>query len=359
MLQSNDEKRKRAELIRLAGYRHEMKRNPQLQQLFLELTQQCNMYCRHCGSSCGDTILKDGLSKEEIQAFLKSIAEQIDPKSIQLCVTGGEPLLRNDFFEIMHYAHELGYRWGMTSNGTLIDAACAEKLFDAGMETVSISLDGLRETHEWFRRKKGCFDSALKGIKALVDYGRFPHVQVTTVVTKKNIGELEELYQLLLTTGIRSWRVINIEPIGRAKEQPELLLEKEDYFRMFQFIKGKRFAEKMEVLYGCSHYLGLEWEGEVRPWYFLCKAGIGIASITYNGDIVACLDIERRSELIQGNIRKDDFLEVWKKRFRAYRKDSHKCKGCKHYKYCGGDSFHTWNFDGNYPDLCMKGILFE
>lgn len=353
------DKRKKAEMIRSAGYRHELKKNPQLQYLFLEITQQCNMYCRHCGSSCGDTLLTNGLSKEEIQSFLKSTAEQIDPKSIQLCITGGEPLLHPDFFEIMNFAHELGYRWGMTSNGTLIDNDCAKKLYDAGMETVSISLDGLRETHEWFRQKKNCFDAALKGIKALVDDGRFRHVQVTTVVTKKNIDELEELYQLLLVTGIRSWRVVNIEPIGRAKEQPELLLDKEDYARMFQFIKEKRFSEKMEVLYGCSHYLGPEWEGEVRPWYFLCKAGIGVASVTYNGDIVACLDIERRPELVQGNIRRDNFVAVWKNNFQIFRKDSHKCNGCKHYKFCGGDSFHTWNFEEGRPDLCMKGLLFD
>ena len=353
------DKQKKADLIYTAGYRHELKRTPQLRHLFLEITQQCNMYCRHCGSSCGDSVLDDSLTKDEILLFLKSVSEKMDVENIQLCITGGEPLLRKEFFEIMDYAHKLGYRWGMTSNGTLIDDACAEQLYRTGMETISISLDGLRESHDWFRQRVGSFDAACKGIKALVDHGGFSHVQVTTVVTKKNIDELEELYRFLLTTGIRSWRVVNIEPIGRAREQSDLLLSKEDHLRLFRFIKEKRFAENMEVIYGCSHYLGLEWEREVRPWYFICKAGTGVASVMYNGDIGACLDIERRPELIQGNIRTDDFVEVWNKRFRVFRKDSHKCRGCKHYKFCGGDSFHTWNFDENRPNLCMKGILFE
>lgn len=349
---------KKANMIRAAAYRHELRRLHPLQHLFIEMTQLCNEHCRHCGSRCGDAMPKDTLTGEEIKAFLTDLSHKIDPSSFQLCITGGEPLLRPDFFEIMEHAHSLGYRWGMTSNGTLIDRDCAQRLHRAGMRTVSISLDGLRETNDWFRQKPGGFDAALAGVRELVAQGGFRHVQVTTVVTKKNIDELEELYQLLLTTGIRSWRVINMEPIGRAKEHPELILDKADYQRMFRFIQEKRHAAPMEVTYGCSHYLGMELEGEVRPWYFLCKAGTGVASIMYNGDIGACLDIERRPELIQGNIRRDDFLEVWNNRFEIFRKDSHKCKGCRHYKYCGGDSFHTWNFEENRPDVCFCGTLF-
>ncbi len=349
---------KKQNMTRLAAYRTELWKNPKLKFLFLELTQLCNEHCRHCGSRCGDTMPKDTLTKDEIFGFLKKASEQFDLRDVQLCITGGEPLLREDFFEIMNYAHELGFHWGMTSNGTLIDDDVAYKLEKSGMSTVSISLDGLRESNDWFRQKDGGFDSALNGVRALVKNGSFRHVQVTTVITKKNIGELDEMYKMLLGEGLNSWRVINIEPIGRAKEQPELLLEKEDYIRLFDFIKEKRFAEKMTVTYGCSHYLGESLEREVRDWYFLCNAGIYTASVMYNGDIGACLDIERRPQLIQGNIRSDDFYEVWKNKFKIFRGNTRKCKGCKDYKFCGGDSFHTWNFDDNKPDICFKGILF-
>lgn len=346
-------------MTQLAAYRRELFRNPKLKFLFLELTQLCNEHCRHCGSRCGDSMPTETLTKDEIFAFLKKISEQFDLDNLQLCITGGEPLLRDDFFEIMNYAHALGFHWGMTTNGTLIDAQTAEKLEKAGMGTVSVSLDGLRETNDWFRQKPGGFDLALNGVRELINRRTFRHVQVTTVVTKKNIGELDELYKLLSNEKVRSWRVINIEPIGRAKEQPELLLGADDYRRMFDFIREKRFAGDMEVTYGCSHYLGEALEREVRKWYFLCNAGIYTASVMYNGDIGACLDIERRPELIQGNIRRDDFKNVWENGFKAFRSDTRKCKGCKHYRFCGGDSFHTWNFDENKPDLCFKGILFR
>ncbi len=189
-------------MTRLAAYRTELWRNPRLKFLFLELTQLCNEHCLHCGSRCGDSMPKDTLTKEEIFAFLKKISEQYDLKDIQLCITGGEPLMRKDFFEIMNYAHSLGFNWGMTTNGTLIDAETAKKLAIAGMGTVSVSLDGLRENNDAFRRKDGGFDLALRGIRELVKTHAFKHVQVTTVVTKKNFGDLDALYKLVTDEGL-------------------------------------------------------------------------------------------------------------------------------------------------------------
>ncbi|MGN1102432.1 MAG: SPASM domain-containing protein, partial [Huintestinicola sp.] len=128
------------------------------------------------------------------------------------------------------------------------------------------------------------------------------------------------------------------------------------------FIKKHRNDEVLPVTYGCSHYLGPALEREVRKWYFLCNAGVYTASIMWNGDIAACLDIERRAELIQGNIRRDDFAEVWKNRFEQYRTDFKKkgpCKDCKDFEFCAGGSFHTWNFDENRQNVCFKDILFK
>lgn len=90
---------------------------------------------------------------------------------------------------------------------------------------------------------------------------------------------------------IDSWRIINIEPMGRALEYPELILTKDDYIMLFEFIRNKRIAGE-PVTYGCSHYLGMEYEREIRDWYYLCTAGLYTASITANGDIIACLDID-------------------------------------------------------------------
>lgn len=341
----------------LAEYRTKLRENPQLRSLFIELTPFCNEHCRHCGSRCGDIKVDNMLTTDEIKGFLQQLSKQIQPKDLRLCVTGGEPLLREDFFDIMQYADSLGYRWGMTSNGTLITKEVAQKLKETHMKTISVSVDGLEETHDWFRQKSGSYKETIEGIQNLLDVKAFQSVQITTVVYHQNISQLEKMYHIFSKMGVNSWRVINIEPIGRAKDQPELLLNKAEYHRMFEFIQKKRKKGKMEVTYGCSHYLGTELEREVRKWYFLCNAGIYTASIMYNGDIGACLDIERRPELIQGNIRTDDFLEVWKNRFQTFRTDSRKCQNCPEYEFCAGDSFHTWDFEKNEPALCMNQML--
>ena len=114
--------------------------------------------------------------------------------------------------------------------------------------------------------------------------------------------------------------------------------------------------------YGCSHYLGPAWEREVRDWYWICNAGIYTASIMANGDIGACLDIERRPETIQGNIRESRFKDVWDNRFQLFRRDlsegSDFCRGCRHAGHCRGDAHHSWDYDNNRPMLCFKGLLF-
>lgn len=352
---------KKKNLKELAQYRDEVLRpHPVLRSFFIEMTSNCNEHCRHCGSRCGDSKEENALSTDEIKKLLTEIKEDFDISNLRLNITGGEPLLRPDFFEIMDYAKELGFKWGMTSNGTLITPEVADKLCLAGMKSISISLDGLEETHDWFRQTPGGYKKAVEGIHNLLNAGKIGHVQITTVVHKKNYDELEKMYAVFSTIGVRSWRVINIEPIGRAKDDPELMLTNEQLRGMFDFIEKHRFMGPMEVTYGCSHYLGIKHEKESRPWYFLCNAGVYTASVMYNGDVTACLDIERRPELIQGNIRKTSLKSIWENGFKIYRSDYRKCgkcAECKEYKFCAGDSFHTWDFDNMRPNICMKEIL--
>ena len=352
---------KRKHLNQLAEYRdEELRPHPALHSLFFELTINCNEHCLHCGSKCGDISEEAPLTVSEWKHILDDVKKDFGTDTLRLCITGGEPLLNKDFFDIMGYAHSLGFDWGMTSNGTLITPEVAHKLAETGMRTISISVDGLKDTHDWFRQVPGSYERTMTGIRNLLNEKSFNHVQVTTVVHHRNIGELDEMYEIMKTLGIRSWRVINIEPIGRAKDNPELMLTADEYKYVLDFIRTHRFESPMEVTYGCSHFLPIEYEREVRKWYFLCNAGVYTASIMYNGNIGACLDIERRPELVEGNIRRDSFQDVWEKGFKIYRSDFRKCgpcKDCPDYKYCAGDSFHTWNFDKMEPNLCLRKLL--
>lgn len=349
---------KTTHLNMLSEYKKKLRSNPELRFLFFELTMRCNERCLHCGSRCGD-VQSEELPVQVYFDFLGKIKRDFQ-KLPMLCITGGEPLLRKEIFEIMSYASSLGFKWGMTSNGTLITKEVAKKLKDAGMNTISISIDGLPETHDAFRRTKGGFEKAVEGVKNLLEHD-FNAVQVTTVVTKKNIDQLDDLFALMEELDVDSWRVINLEPIGRALTLDGYTLDPDEYRCMFDFIAEKR-REGYPVMYGCSHYLGLDYECEVRDWYFLCNAGVYTASIMANGDIGACLDIERREETIEGNILRDDFTEVWKNGFKIFRtplsQKNEKCASCASVSFCEGGSCHSWDYDNNKPLVCFKDVLF-
>ena len=267
-------------------------------------------------------------------------------------------MLHQDFFELAGCVRSMGFFWGMTTNATMIDEAAASKLRKAGMSTVSVSLDRMEQAHDSLRRQKGAWRHALRGLKCLQNEGFEP--QVTTVIHQGNFDDLEPLYDLLCEMGITSWRPINVEPIGRACESDGLLLPPEQFAALIKFIRGKRFDQNcaMEVTYGCSHYLGVEYERMVWDHYFLCGAGILTAGVRCSGDICACLDIANRQELVQGNIKTDDFMDVWNNRFQVFRRnrtaDCSKCMECTERFLCGGDSTHTWDFEQKKPMLCYR-----
>ena len=345
----------------LAEYRRSIIGAPPLKNLFLELTLRCNERCIHCGSRCGEHDRVNELSKEQYRKILDDVKRDFGVKQVELDITGGEPLLRRDFFDIMSYANSLGFRWGMTSNATLINDDIAHRLHECGMKTISVSIDGLESTHDSLRGMNGAFSGAMRGIDALIRHGGFQSIQVTTVVNHRNFSELDELFDILCKIDIDSWRVINIEPIGRALDSPDLMLTKDEYRQMFDFIREKRL-QSYPLTYGCSHYLGTEYERQVRQWYFLCNAGIYTASIASNGDILACLDIERRPELVQGNILRDSLKEIWQNKFKIFRGDlsdlNEKCRACDSCEFCHGGAHHSWDYDLNEQRVCFKDILF-
>ena len=334
-----------------------------LKALFFEMTLRCNARCEHCGSNCGDKIPKDEITKDEICKVLDDIAFSgiYKPREVMLDITGGEPLVRKDLFEIMAYAHALGYPWGMTTNGMLIDEKVVKKMVETGMGSVSVSIDGLKETHEKFRKVPNCYEKILKGIRLMQKEPTIQIVQVTTCVNKKNIDELEDLYKLLLDNDVKYWRIIEVDPIGRARDNDDILLDGEGFKRMIRFIKEKQVENKMDITYGCGHFLGPDKDMTIRKVPFLCFAGIYVGSVLSNGDICVCPDVRNRPELIQGNIRKDNFIEVWEKKYKEFRTmnrtSNSTCKKCKDFKICGGDAFHTWDFEENRPLLCYRELF--
>lgn len=311
-----------------------------LSQLFWECTVRCNQNCLHCGGDCRK--LPD-VSDMPIQNFcrvLDDIARHQDPSSVIIVITGGEPLLRDDLEECGREITKRGFKWCLVTNGILLTPERYQSLQDAGMHSISISLDGFDVDHNWLH---GCPESFEKTCEAIRLVNTVPSMvcEVVTCVTNRNIDYLPEMAGLLLNLGVERWRLYSAYPIGRAAQNPELQLEPYQIRWLLKFICKQREARYMYVNYGCEGFLG-KYEGEVRDHLFSCQAGISIASIKVNGEIGGCLSINKVYS--QGNIYEDEFMDIWNTCYRQYRNRDWMhtgiCTHCRQFRYCHGGSFH-------------------
>jgi radical SAM protein with 4Fe4S-binding SPASM domain len=206
---------------------------------------------------------------------------------------------------------------------------------------MTISLDGLKESHNWLRGNNNSFDKAIAAIKILCAEKNFTF-DVVTCVNQKNLGELPEIKKLLLQIGVKRWRVFTICPIGRAKENPLLDISDEQFVGLMNFIKDTRKEGLINASYGCEGFLG-NFETEARDGYFFCRAGVNIASVLADGSICACPNINRNN-FTQGNIYTDNFIEVWNTKFQKMRDREWTktgiCADCKEFKWCRGNGTH-------------------
>ena len=340
--------------------RDRLRAAPELRYLFFELTDGCNLRCRHCGSRCGPG--EAGFLDADKLLETAASAAAWEPR-VHIVLTGGEPLLHPEFSRIVRRLGELGAYWSLVTNAVLVEEKTAALMRENGIYSVSVSLDGDETEHDRLRCSPTAYARTMRGISFLRAAG-IP-LQITTVVTKRTADKLERLEETVRGTGAASWKLVNVEPIGRAREDETLLLDRDALFRLLDFIRARRKAagedgSSLRVTYGCSHLLPLLYEEEVRTGPFLCGAGILIAGIRCSGDIVGCLDIEPRPELVQGNVYRDDFLRVWRERYQPFRRDrtgdSSVCRSCALRQICGGDSLHAWDFDRHAPRMCLMRL---
>ena len=137
-----------------------------------------------------------------------------------------------------------------------------------------------------------------------------------------------------------------------------------DRKRLIDFIVQKRKkAKKITISYGCAGYLGSGYEGKARDLLFNCNTGISTASILANGDIFVCPNVPRQAELVQGNVRSDNFCDVWENKFQILRDKNRsacgECTKCDDWDYCLGNSYHLWDFEEKVPKICHKKILAD
>ena len=354
-----------------------------LQQLFWESTLRCNVHCLHCGSDCSSSEITPDMPAEDfLRVIDQSVTPHVDPHKVLIIISGGEPLMRKDLAEVGAALKQRGYPWGMVTNGLALTEKRFKELMAAGLRSIAISFDGLELDHNWLRQHPLAFEGATRAIKLAAQYGvqrgstvvqhgsklsnterealnnieqaPAPAEQpnglvwdIVTCVNQRTINQLDEMQQYLWSIGVRNWRLITIDPMGRAAENPELILTPEQHRQVLDYIREKR-KQGLHISYSCEGFMP-DYEMEVRDHLFHCAAGISIASILIDGSISACTSV--RGKYYQGNIYKDDFWEVWENGFEPYRnrkwmKKLEPCNNCKLFRYCEGGGMHLRQEDG-------------
>ena len=366
-----------------------------LQQLFWESTLRCNVHCLHCGSDCSSSEITPDMPAEDfLRVIDQSVTPHVDPHKVLIIISGGEPLMRADLAQVGKALKQRGYPWGMVTNGLALTEKRFKELMASGLRSMAISFDGMKDNHNWMRQHPLAFDGATRAIKLAAQYGvqrgsmvvqhssklsnterealnnieqaLAPAEQpngliwdVVTCVNQRTIYQLDEMQQYLWSIGVRNWRLITIDPMGRAAENPELLLTPDQHRQLLDYIREKR-KQGLHISYSCEGFMP-DYELEVRDHLFHCAAGVSVASILIDGSISACTSV--RGKYYQGNIYKDDFWEVWENGFEPYRnrkwmKQLEPCDNCKLFRYCEGGGMHLRREDGSLM-LCHHNKLFS
>jgi radical SAM protein with 4Fe4S-binding SPASM domain len=332
-----------------------------LRYLFLEITSLCDLACLHCGSDCGRARRLGEMSTAEWVALVEELPRRFpDPRPF-VVITGGEPLCHPELPLILAAVRRGGLRCGLVTNGWLLDERRLAVLLGLGVESVTVSLDGMAESHDWLRGRGGSFDRALLGIRLLAA-SRVRIFDVVTCVNPRNLRELPRVEELLKEAGATRWRLFSIFPKGRARGRPELLLSAPQLRELLAWIAERRRAnsgEPFAIDFCCEGYLPRDVDRRVRDEPYFCRAGISIGSVLVDGTISACPNISRA--LAQGNVRVDDLRSVWDGRFAKYRDRAWMRKGpcaaCVEWRRCLGNSMHLWDEESGHTCLCHRAAV--
>lgn len=318
-----------------------------LRQLFWECTLRCNLHCRHCGSDCKVQAEQQDMPLDDFLHVLDSIAAKTNPDEVFVILSGGEPLMRPDIVACGQAITDRGFPWGMVSNGFALTQERFYELLKAGMRSITISLDGLEEEHNWMRGHRQSFervDQAISLLTAVPDLAS----DIVTCVNRRNYSHLPALKEYLIGKDVKNWRLFTVFPVGRAATDPDMRLTDEEFRGVFDFIRQTRQEGRIHANYGCEGFVG-NYEGDVRDHLYSCQAGITIGSVLADGSISACTSI--RSNYHQGNIYHDDFMDVWEQRFQAYRNHdwmrTDDCARCRYFRYCQGNGMHLRDNEGH------------
>lgn len=351
--------RKRLALNLFAGIKRELAEKHELREIFWECTLRCNLNCRHCGSDCRASSVTPDMPAEDFLAAVDKITPNVNPNKVMVVITGGEALCRKDLEEVGRELYKRGYPWGIVTNGMLLTKERMRSLVASGLRSITVSIDGFEEEHNYIRRNPNSWQNAIRALDVITATKGIAY-DVVTCVNRDNYHHLAEFKELLIAHGCKAWRLFTIFPVGRAAEDEALQLSPEEYRGLMEFIADTRKEGRIKCNYACEGFLG-GYEAEVRDNFFGCQAGVSIVGIKVDGAISGCTSI--RACFDQGNIYTDNIWEVWQQRFEAFRNRAwaHKgeCKDCKMWRYCEGNGMHLYDNDHNLLHCNYKRLKAE
>jgi radical SAM protein with 4Fe4S-binding SPASM domain len=303
------------------------------------ITDKCNFRCRHCYIKNP----KRELGTQQLLMILKNYTDLIrvwalnkNNKTRDLSLTGGEPLLRRDFFKILEHVHknrEMFTSVNVMSNGSTIDDKVAKKLKAFEVSAVQISMEGLEETNDKIRGR-GSFIKSIEGIRNLLDND--VHVGISMTVHKENVSDVEKMFDFCKNLGVASFGVSRL-----------VYIEKDDALKMLEPLETKNFYETIMNIKrkwdGRGIHIGTHCSDSL--WFIEdahhathgCSAGYDSFSVMPNGDVVPC----RRLPIKVGNAMKKSFFDIWYTskvlwKIRNMNMANATCKKCEIFEKCRG-----------------------
>ncbi len=301
----------------------------------IEVTADCNLKCVHCYGKFGTQRFKE-LTVEEFQDIARQLSKL---QAYEISLTGGEPLAREDFFEIVEAFSSQGLGITLMTNGTLIDGAIADRIADSGIQTAGVSLDGMRsDSHDLFRGVRGAFQKTIRGIELLAERG--VRLRLYTVLNRLNTGELKALLELYRKYDA-SYAVSRSLMQGRARENKSLLLSQKEYMRAYERFLGVEEA----VFHGVSSRADDAGRAELaqKPVNerHRCSAAVHHLNIRPDGAVTPCASLSHR-KFVMGNVRDKLIEDIWLEaegKATEIRKlkavDVKKCSSCQLLEHCG------------------------
>ena len=311
-----------------------------------ELTRNCNLNCVHCRAAASQGPHEGELTLTECKKIVDQISAFASPTII---LTGGEPLLREDIFDIIEYGTSRGLRLVMAINGTLLTEDKARGMKKGGIKRVSLSLDGKNaESHDRFRGVRGSFDSVLRASEMLK--GIELPFQINTTVTRLNVEDLEDIYNLVKTIGAMAWHIFLLVPVGRGKGLKGEELTTKAYEDVLNWLYSVEKKDELEMKVTCApHYYRIVKKGGDTPKSAGCLAGKSFMFISHRGMAQPCGYLEIPS----GDVRNEGVQKVWEEspvfnQLRDLSSYKGKCGGCKYLKICSGCRARAYELYGDF-----------